>query len=457
MQATRRMTLSSFRSGLNGRAVRLAIGAGVLGTIGVVLAVSVGLGQFHVVALAGVLAALPLVVYAAMRWPYVVPYALYALLVPLDDVLTIPGGGTLPRVLGLASVGAIALYTVRKRRLSSPPLALYLILAFFLWVLLEMTRSPDLDQAARTAQTFLLLVTLYAVTAVAPITEAQFRTICASIVAGGVVASLYGIYLFHQHPEMVAHAVGRLTITMNGRILDPNDFADALLAPFAFALVGLLHARRPAHLMLWFAAVALILTAILASLSREALLALVLVVAVLVWFSRRRAIGFGLGLAATAAVPLLFPAILARMSDGLSTGGAGRTSIWHVDVKAFLQHPILGWGTGGSIHAYDRNYLSVFQPYIAGWSRPPHNTLLFLGVELGVVGMLLFFAALVASLRPLADVKRGDPLYDLRVALTASAAALLVAATFVDLSPAKHFWLIFAATAQFRTVVRSRR
>lgn len=451
------MMLSSFRSGLDGRAVQLAIGAGVLATIGVALAVSIGLGQFRLVALAAALAALPVLVYAAIRWPYVVPYALYAALVPLDDVLTIPGGGTIPRMLGLASVGAIALYTVRMRRLSAPPLALYLILAFFMWVLLETTRSPDLDQAARTTQTFLLLVMLYALTSVAPITEAQFRTVCAAIVAGGVIASVYGIYLFHAHPEMVAHAVGRLTITMNGRILDPNDFADALLAPFAFALVGLLHARRPAQILLGFAAVALIITAILASFSREALLAVLLIVAVLVWFSRRRVIGFGLGLAATAAVPLLFPAILARMADGVSTGGAGRTSIWHVDLKAFLQHPILGWGTGGSIQAYDRNYLSVFQPYIAGWSRPPHNTALFLGVELGIVGVVLFFAAFIASLRPLTDVKRGDPLYDLRVALTASVAALLVAATFVDLSPAKHFWLIFAATAQFRTVVRSRR
>jgi O-antigen ligase len=168
-------------------------------------------------------------------------------------------------------------------------------------------------------------------------------------------------------------------------------------------------------------------------------------------------LGIVLAVPAFGVLLLLVPSILTRIQDGFKTGGAGRTSIWHVDWTAFVQHPLIGWGTGNSIEAYDRNFLAVYQLYNAGWSRPPHNTALFIAVELGLVGVVLFSAAFFAAFRPLVLVQRGDALYDLRVAITASLIALLVASLFIDVSATKSLWLVLILAAQFRTVLLSRR
>ncbi len=103
-----------------------------------------------------------------------------------------------------------------------------------------------------------------------------------------------------------------------------------------------------------------------------------------------------------------------------------------VEWKSFLQHPIFGWGAGSEIDAYNANFLSVFQAYDAGWSRPPHNTPLFVLVEFGIIGFLLFYGAWFAAFRPLAGIRRHTSLYDVRVALTGALVAMLVAGCFLD-------------------------
>ena len=79
-----------------------------------------------------------------------------------------------------------------------------------------------------------------------------------------------------------------------------------------------------------------------------------------------------------------------------------------------------------------------------------------LPVTFGLIGVALFFSAWFAAFGPLAKVRRGDPLYDLRVGLTAALVGLLVAGAFIDVSGTKFFWLILMLAAQFRTVLVSR-
>ena len=442
---------------LTERRAQLAAGAALLAGICMAAAWAVAQGRLSDIMLTGGLVALPALLYIVWRFPFVLPYGLYVVLVPFDDVLVIPGGGTITRMLALGCIGALVVYTARLRRIINPPAALYLFAGFYLWVVIETLRTPDFDEATKTLATFSLLLLFFAVGSLAPIRQSQLRFICGAVVLSGVIASAYGLYMFHLHPELLAKSVGRFTIDLNGRTLDPNGFADGLLAPFALALVSLLNARKPVKVLGMLLVTAFLFGAIVASQSREAWLAIIPLLGVLVWFSRHRLVGLVSGMVAVVAVPLAFPWILERMTNGFQTGGAGRTSIWKVDLLAYLQHPILGWGTGSSIVAYDRNYLRIFQFYNAGWSRPPHNTALFLAVEFGVIGALLFVAGYVALFRPLAQIRRGDSLYDLRVGLTASLAALTVAAMFVDVSPHKDFWLILAATAQLRTVFLTRR
>ncbi|HZO92312.1 MAG TPA: O-antigen ligase family protein [Candidatus Baltobacteraceae bacterium] len=443
------------RVDLGDRGTQYALGGIAIGGIALALALAVGTGQFVLAAGVALLALAPALVVAAFRWPYVFPYGLYILLVPFDNLLSI-GAGTLTRYLSLASVAALALLIVTRRRGSSPSLALYLWGGFLAYALLSILWTPATANAMMTAQQLVSVILLLAMATLAPVEERELRLVCAFIVLYGVVASAYGMVLLHNNPALAGDE-GRLMLNVDGRDLDPNALADSLLAPFAFAFISLLHARKPWKVAVSVGALGIIAGGIVVALSREAFLACLAIVVVTAWFSRRRVLTLLAMIPFVAAVPMLVPAIGARMSDALSTGGAGRTSIWSVDFQAFLQHPFFGWGAGSEIDAYNANYLSVFEFYNAGWSRPPHNTVLFVAVELGIIGVLLFYGAWLAAFRPLAGVRRDNSLYDLRVAITAALIALLIASAFLDMVGQKFFWLALAVAAQFRAVALSQR
>jgi O-antigen ligase len=298
---------------------------------------------------------------------------------------------------------------------------------------------------------------MYAILSVSPIGERDLRAIAACAVIGGVVSSLYGIYLLHgASAAMQAGDYGRLMIDVDNRTIDPNHFANALLAPLALALVGLLHARKPGPLLAYGGAVLAIAAGQLISLSREALLGSVLLCAVVILFSKRRVLGLAIGIPAIALVPLAVPSIGQRMIEAGTTGGAGRTFIWHIVWHAIQVHPLFGWGSGGAIEAYDRSYLTVYALVHQSWSRPPHNTPLHIILELGLVGFVLALLAFGSAFRQFAGIRAGDGLYDLRVALTASVIALGFVSLFIDLANYKYLWVVLIAMAQLRTVAQSR-
>jgi O-antigen ligase len=296
---------------------------------------------------------------------------------------------------------------------------------------------------------------LYGVLSIAPIDERQLRAICLCIVAGGVAASLYGIYLLHNAPQM-AGDYGRLMINVGERKIDPNHFANSLLAPIALAFVGLLSARRPGTIFASLVALGILLAGVLISLSRETLVGCLVIAAIVVLFSRRRLIGMAIGVPVMILIPLLVPSVAVRMSEAFSTGGAGRTAIWNVAWIAFKQRPFFGWGTAGAIDAYDVNFFKVYQPHSVGWIITPHNTALHVAVEVGLVGLILFAVAWVAMFRQLGDVARDERVADLRLALLAALAALAIVSFFIDLGSYKYLWLVMATVAQLRTVVRMR-
>jgi O-antigen ligase len=449
-----RLAASPRRLDLTDRRTQLGLGLAVVALLGLSLAYAIGSGDFKLAALLGGLVLAPPLLVLAARRPYLFPYGLYVILVPFDNMLRIGGAGTLTKLLGMAAAGFLVLRVLRERRIGREPLAVYFGLAYMAWLLLSILWAPDLAAASLEAQSMVSLILLYAIFAVAPVDERELRGIVACVVIGGVVASIYGISLLHA--GAVNEDYGRLAIDVDNRVIDPNHFANSLLAPLALALVGLLRARKPAALLAYGGAVAIIAAGQLISLSREALLGSVLVGAVLIAFSKRRLLGAAIGLPVIALLPFAVPAIGQRMLELSKTGGAGRSFIWHIVWRAVQQHPLFGWGAGGAIEAYDRNYLAVYALVHQLWGRPPHNTPLHILVELGVVGLVLATLAFATTFRQFAGIRYGDGLYDLRVALTAALVALGFVSLFIDMANYKYLWLVLVAVAQLRTVARSR-
>jgi hypothetical protein len=440
------------------RRTQLALGAMLVTAVCAGLAIAVGSGDLRLAFLfAGVIALPPALLFALNR-PYIVPYGLYAALVPFDDLLRFGPGGTLTKMLGVLATLFVLIYAVRSRRLTRPPLAVWLWLGYMLWTMASLMWTADQTEGMIVGQTMAALIVMFAAFAVAPIDEAQLRTVCGCVVAGGVAASAYGLWVMQHVPALIGNdgAVRRVAISANGMTIDPNHFANALLFPLALSLVALVHARSPRAVFVYAIASVLLIAGIAVSLSREAVIASVLIALVLLWFSRRRVLGVALGLPIVAAILAAVPAIGTRMSEAFATGGAGRMSIWQVGIAAWKAHPIIGWGEGGSFDAYDRYYLRVYQAYNAGWSRPPHNSALTALVDLGVIGLLLLVAAVVATVLPLRRIARGDSLYDLRVAVTAALVGILFSSFFIDLTNYKYLWLVLVAAAQLASVARDR-
>ncbi|MBV8750596.1 MAG: hypothetical protein JO103_12880, partial [Candidatus Eremiobacteraeota bacterium] len=163
------------RPDLGDRRTQLVLGGLLVAAVCSGLAVAVGSGDLRLAfAFAGVIALPPALLFALNR-PYIVPYGLYAALVPFDDLLRIGPGGTLTKLLGGLATVFILMYAIRSRHLARPTFAVWLWLAYLAWTLLSLMWSADLSQGMIEVQTMTALIALFAVLSTAPIDEAQLR------------------------------------------------------------------------------------------------------------------------------------------------------------------------------------------------------------------------------------------------------------------------------------------
>jgi O-antigen ligase len=447
------VALERFRFALSDRRALRALGAAGIALFLLGVGAAIASGDLKIVAMLLALLSAPFLVAVALKRPYLFPYGLYVVLVPFDNLLSLGSAGTVTKLVGALTVAAVLVSIFRERRIVRPALTVPLAVVYTFWMLLSAFWSIDVGFAVQEVTTMFSLLVMYVVLSIAPIEERDLRAICLMVVASGVAAAVYGIWYFHQFPPSND---GRLFVTISGRQLDPNGFADALLAPFALALVALVNARRIHAVLASLAALGILGEGILITLSREAMLACVMIALVVVLMSRRRLLALALLMPSFALILLLVPAVLPRITDAVSSGGAGRTAIWQVDLHAWLQHPVFGWGAGSAFQAYSANLLSVAPHDFAGWDRPPHNLVLKTLLDLGIVGFVVIAIAFVMMFRQLARIPRGDRLYDLRVGLTASLVGIAVASLFIDNTAEKYVWIVLCAIAQLRTVVRSR-
>ena|GEM_PF-387182 len=394
----------------------------------------------------------PALVWLALARPVLFPYALFALLVPFDNLLGIGSSGTVTRLLGLAS-GACFLFTiVRTRRIIAPGATIGWIAAMLLYGAITLVWSIDPTTGNLDWRTLFELGALYTIASLVPIRGRDLRVIVAAIIFGGVLAGLYGIYTFHGERAALlsADVTGRLWFSFGGHRMDVNLFADSLILPVALSMWAWLNARWGAYKLAVSGGLIVMLYAISLTASRESFLAIGAVVAVFGWRSRwgARVVPVLVGLALFG---LLSPTVRERFSDAISTGGAGRSAIWHAGLKAFELHPVFGWGFGSFADAYNRVYLQVFQHYDAGWTRASHNLFVHYGVEGGICAIGLVLTVWISQWRQARDLRAISSLADLSNALCAALAGLFIAAMFIDLFATKTLWLAFALVAQARS------
>ncbi|RDI95090.1 hypothetical protein DV704_08435 [Meiothermus sp. QL-1] len=326
---------------------------------------------------------------------------LYVFTLPWENVLLIPGLGTLSRYVGILAALATLAYVLTSGRVRLHWVHLVALGFVLLSVLSYFWSIAPQDTLERILQYGLLWMFFWAIFVVLE-AEGPIRRIMSAYVLGAYVAAGNTVYNFLSGSEVVYQRYAAANF-------DPGDlsFVLSIGIPLAWYL-----ALRETGGWTWlyrvYPLVALgvvFLTAARAGLLGVAvgLLFVVLTLPRATW--QLKTLTGALAALALALIPTLIPpesfSRLATLLDEVSSGTLNdRTNIWLAGWQVFGEHPLLGTGAGTFGASLEGH------PWFRQWVAP-HNLFVAIGAEMGVVGLLLLVgllggvAARLPSLPPL--------------------------------------------------------
>jgi exopolysaccharide production protein ExoQ len=365
----------------------------------------------------------------SIRWP-LAPLFVFVALVPIEDMLLVQGVGTVSRLVGVVFAVVYVLTRRRALVLGALPVAAW---AYLGWAVASTVWSVDLAKAIEPLGTLLQMAAIgFLVADVVIHDPTRIRQILWVYTASATATALVGIASYLRRGESVDVRIAALA----GQ--NPAQFASLLLPVFIFALNELLNRR---HVVVSTGVAAIAALAIVLSGTRSVWVAAagaVLLVLIPQLGLRRATITVGL-LALLAVGLLQAPGIAELVSErsatAISSGGAGRTSIWAVGFNIFESSPAVGVGYGNFRSAFTSDALRAAQ-VVYDDNQSPHSLLVSTAAELGVVGLVLLGMFLV----PLV-VRRGWGPDGLLV--HALLAALMFDALFIDIfGYRKQVWIV---------------
>ncbi|HEV2174625.1 MAG TPA: O-antigen ligase family protein, partial [Nitrospira sp.] len=267
-------------------------------------------------------------------------------------------------------------------------------------------------------------------------------------VIGGFCAALFSIYTFFRTGD----AIGRGSIGQGTSEADPNFFAATLLLPLALASAEVFAGRGWLRRTVFLAGTGVIGTAVLLTMSRGALAAVMMITLVFLirmrlnWRVLLPVVVLGAGLLF---MPRLF---FERMHEATNSRVSGREDIWLVGLHSLKSYGAFGAGADNFSRAYERYAGTAL--FFAGDQRDAHNIYLSTSVEFGALGIVFLIAAVRSHLRSFPKPDRYLPSSTRIVAFEAACWGILVAGFSLDLLWRKVFWLIWALSAMAIQVQR---
>lgn len=389
--------------------------------------------------------------FVAIERPLVFPFGLYALLIPLDDILSLGKIGTVNKFLGILAFAAVLFGLLRRGQFVKPSRSVIAWMAVAVWIGLSGIWAIDQQAWIPAYLTFVQNFLLYALVAMTISTIGDLEVLSSCVVIGGFIACAVGLwpYLHGQRLD------GRLVLPGPNPYdpPDPNHFAAALLLPFAVLLAATLTTRKTVPLLANLGGLGLLGVTIVLTGSRAAQIS-VLVLLFYTLLRRRGALYIGGAIVVAAVAILPFAGwIQQRWSTALSMGGAGRTDIWHVAMQAFGNYWLIGAGFASFPAVFNQEVLHVNLFHYAGWGKGPHDMIVSNAVELGIIGLFLVITAFVMEFRDLSLPRVGGFPDDLSVALQGAVLAIFVDGLFLDITNRKYLWLLFIMVALVRSTI----
>lgn len=373
---------------------------------------------------------------------------------PWEDLLAYPTKTvTVVKVVGallFASWVLQVLVAGRPLRTSPSLVAAYL---FFFLATISLAASPDPGVGvAKILRYCLWLMFLFLMLQLIDTIPDVLRLIRV-YVASATAAAGYALFdfVFHDSPRA------------SGPITQPNVFAFILLVAVVFA--GYLAFNALRGRLLWAAGFVVILAAIMATLSRAALVGLA---ALFLWglfsgrlrFTRLVSAVAAVGLVAVVAFALIPSLLDERLEEKHNIAGknsAARLAYWSAAERMALDHPVLGVGPdrfGDETETYLRDNPVPIERPVA------HNAYLEILAENGLFAAAAFLAILALAWRDLQIIRHAARLQGLPDLLTLATAvqgalvAVIVAGTFGSEQTSPPYWLLAGIAAILARQVR---
>lgn len=351
---------------------------------------------------------------------------------PWEDGISIPGIGSLARLMGLVTAGFWLGTIVIEGRFRKPNLFHALILIFFLWNFVSLYWSSDPENTMKRIKTcsqIFLLVLIY---------WEMFQT--PQNLLAGLQAYVVGAYILVAS-TIYNYLAGNIAVQYEGRYsatgVNANDVALILILglPLALQLLFVPHTDKKGMLLkaINFLYIPLAVYSSILTGSRTSLIAIIPFLMFLIGTQRirveRKLILFAILLISfVALLPFVPVSVIDRLGTiGNSIGEAdlgGRVTMWRKSIRVLAESPIVGVGSG----AIDRS--------IGG---AVHNTLLSVVGETGFVGLLFFLAIIGLTFYELTRLPRDKVALWLTVFFTWALAALSLSWEF-----RKVTWIILS-------------
>jgi O-antigen ligase len=324
----------------------------------------------------------------------------------------------------------------RTRWPTSVRSALACLLVLGCWWLAALLWRPSGPRAFLDAQGMLCAILLFVACAHRPLCGEQIDTFVRGLLLGalGTVAfSQYQYWIAFPRTAPLVNAAGLpVSLLVNANFYNANCYA-AFLGAVCLLVATLAIANGDT---LARVAIPIFVMTILLSQSRSVAVLLVLCAIALYAIRRSRAkVGAGRLVveALWVAVPAAAGSTLAMIDVGelWRVGTLGRVAIWRASVAIACDHWALGVGLGGFGDYFPRYRLDDY------YTRYPHNFVLEIAAELGVVGLVAILGFLMAALaQPLsrfAAARRSGAVPSLRWAVIMVASAMLLVHGLVDI------------------------
>ncbi len=403
-----------------------------------------------------------LVVVVAIRIE-ILPLALVSTIF-IEDVAI--GGLTIGRIAGVLALAAIAYYLLAQGKVSMRMTPLLAVAgAYGFWTLLSFYWADDSHEVFSTFFGFLLVLAYMFAFALLVKTPGDAVSVLVVMVAG---ATLSGFVALNTY--LVTGGSLRATGLESSTHADTFGVYQAIVVPAALGLFAL--ARRAEIRVAYLGAFAVITFSIVASLTRTAMISIVIVALLallLPWRfmfrSARQKASYGAaigvmvgGMLSIAASEAFFQRVSSIFSGWGSQGdrGAGRTDLWAAAWNAYQHHPWLGIGAGN----FSSHSLTLLQhtpgvdvkaQYVQQ-GRLVHNSYLEALTELGPVGLALLVLVIAITTWYLirifrrATAARDDTARIVAATLLLALLSLAISMGFLSIALNKPLWILVGLT-----------